>query len=142
MKKFMFLICAVAAALLVGCGKDPLAEVRSAAERGDADAQYELCMRYSKGDGVAQDLDEALNWGVKAIEQGHEKAFMWLRDSAEQGFVQSQYRLGWCYYESRRVPKNHALSVKWWTEAAKQGHVHALYDLAGCYYYGDGTEQD
>ena len=127
MKKFMFLICAAAALFFAGCG-DPL---REAAEKGDANAQYELCIRYATGDGVKQDLDEAINWGVKAIEQGHEKAFMWLRDSAEQGFVQSQYRLGWCYYESKRVPKNHVLSVKWWTEAAKQGHVHAQY--AGCW---------
>ena len=67
MKKFMFLICAAAALFFAGCG-DPL---REAAEKGDANAQYDLAMCYQYGDGVEQNRSEAFTLFRKASRQGY-----------------------------------------------------------------------
>ena len=54
------------------------------AERGDAGAQYNLGVRYDKGQGVPQDSKEAVKW---------------YRLSAEQGNVDAQFNLGFMYNE-------------------------------------------
>ena len=42
---------------------------RKAAEQGDAKAQFNLALRYYKGEGVTQDYAEAAKWYRKAAEQ-------------------------------------------------------------------------
>jgi TPR repeat protein len=49
-------------------------EYRKAAEQGDAAAQYNLGIRYEKGEGIPQDYKEAVKWYRKAAEQGHADA--------------------------------------------------------------------
>jgi hypothetical protein len=46
------------------------AEMRAAAEQGDASAQSKLGQMYLNGDGVPQDLAEAVKWIRLAAEQG------------------------------------------------------------------------
>lgn len=46
---------------------------------GKAWAQYDLGLRYLKGDGVAQDQDAARKWLAAAASQGHEDARQRLR---------------------------------------------------------------
>ena len=48
--------------------------LHKAAEQGDADAQFNLGLCYSKGEGVAQDKAAAAKWLRKAAEQGHQAA--------------------------------------------------------------------
>ncbi|MCP4042237.1 MAG: SEL1-like repeat protein, partial [Gammaproteobacteria bacterium] len=43
-----------------------MAEVEQAAEKGDAESQYELALRYQSGKGVKQDFVSAANWYYKA----------------------------------------------------------------------------
>ena len=50
--------------------REAAARYRKAAETGDANAQYNLGMMYSKGQGVPQDFKEAVAWYRKAAEQG------------------------------------------------------------------------
>ena len=50
------------------------AEIRSAAEQGDADAQYKLGFCYLNGDGVPSDPAEGMRWWRKAAAQGHADA--------------------------------------------------------------------
>ncbi len=47
---------------------------RKAAERGDADAQFNLGVCYSKGESVKQDRAEAAKWLRMAAKQGHAPA--------------------------------------------------------------------
>ncbi len=47
-----------------------LREWRPLAKQGDADAQYNLVIMYSSGEGVPQDYAEAVRWYRKAAEQG------------------------------------------------------------------------
>ena len=69
MKKFMFLICAAAAVLLVGCGKeDPLAAVRSALDNtGKVILQDH--MRHCMVDAVAAGDTDAIDDLCQAIDK-------------------------------------------------------------------------
>lgn len=49
-------------------------EIRSAAEHGDADSQFDLGAMYLKGQGVPQDDVTAYAWSSLAAEQGEEVA--------------------------------------------------------------------
>src|SRR5688572_18792139 len=70
----------------------PLADVRGAAERGEAAAQLELANRLFFGDdGVAEDRAAAVSWFRKAAEQGHAEA---------------QHRLGLLYHGGRGVARD------------------------------------
>ena len=51
-----------------------IAELQSAAEAGDAEAQYQLGMDYLSGYDVEQDYALAAVWYEKAAEQGHMNA--------------------------------------------------------------------
>ena len=61
------------------------------AEQGYAAAQYNLGLRYAKGEGVAQDYKTAIKWYHLA---------------AEQGVAKAQIGLGVMYAKGRGVPKN------------------------------------
>jgi TPR repeat protein len=46
-------------------------EFKTAAEKGDARAQYSLAVMYNDGIGVKKNPDEAMTWFRKAAAQGH-----------------------------------------------------------------------
>lgn len=127
-KIFLTIFSAVLSTVLISCarlaGTDsgkrdfsalPPAELRAAAEQGDQKAQFNLGVRYYKGEGVEQNYAEAVKWFRKAAQQGDAKA---------------QYDLGVCYYEGEGVEQNYAEAVKWFQKAAQQGNASAQYNLA------------
>lgn len=139
------------------------ADLRTAAERGDAKAQYALGRSYFVGRGVAKDLVEAAAWFRKSAEQGcadaqvalgtcYEEgtgveqdavqAAAWYRKSAKQGEPNAGFRLAKCYEEGRGVEQDLAKAVAWYRKAALQGHVFAQRELAICYQTGRGVEPD
>ena len=67
-----------------------LDETRTAAEQGDASAQFHLGKLYGVGEkGVPQDHEEAIRWFRRAAEQGHANA----QDILGQAFRQWSW---WC----------------------------------------------
>lgn len=52
---------------------------KAQAAAGKASSQYDLGLRYLKGDGVAQDTEVARKWLSAAASQGHEEAKAKLR---------------------------------------------------------------
>ena len=62
----------IALCMTLGCSR--IDDVRSRAEQGDMDAQFELGWRYADGKGVTQSYPEAVKWYLKASEQGHKEA--------------------------------------------------------------------
>ena len=69
---------------LVELKKSPALRYRTAAEKGDIDAQFTLGNSYLKGEnGLKKDSHEAVKWFKKAAEQSHANA---------------QYTLGYLYY--------------------------------------------
>ena len=86
-------------------------KVNEAAERGDAQAQFELGKYY---------LEVLCNYP---------KAFEWLKKSAEQGNAQGQYGLGMCYYDGPGVEQNNFEAIKWLKKSAEQGLIDAQFNL-------------
>ena len=84
------------------------------AERGDAGAQFNLGVRYDKGQGVPQDSKEAVKW---------------YRLSAEQGNVDAQFNLGFMYNEGHGVQQDYKEAEKWSRLAAEQGDAIAKFIL-------------
>ena len=90
---------------------ETLEQVRKAAEKGDAVAQYNLGLRYVDGRGVAKDAAEAVKW---------------FRKSAEQGNANGQFELGYRYESGKGITKNGAEATKWYQKAAAQGNTNAM----------------
>ena len=104
-----------------------LAKFRSAAQQGNAAAQYNLGVMYRNGDGVAQDYKEAVRWYQLA---------------ARQGAAQAQHNLGVMYMNGRGVAQDYKEAVRWYRLAAKQGFTDAQHNLGVRYFLGQGVLQD
>lgn len=89
--------------------------LRSAAERGDASAQFIVATRYLDGEGVTQDVTRAAHWYQKA---------------ALAGLAPAQYRLATLFERGRGVPKDTATALIWYERAAAQGNVKAMHNAA------------
>jgi len=140
--------------------KSRAARYRSAAERGNAEAQLKLGSLYFSGIGVPFNQAEAVKWFLKAAEQGDSEAHCRLaycyfngngvpedrteamrryHIAAELGNVNAQWRLGAYYLNGIEVPKDAEEAVKWFRKAAEQDYYHAQYLLGRCYFEGTGV---
>ena len=108
-----------------------VADVRIAAEAGDAEAQQDLGLRYLKGDGVGRDLKQAVNLFRSAAAQGHRAAQLNL-DSL----------LCYMYYRGDGLPKDDAAALNACRKAAQSGEPAALMNLGFMYAQGRGVAQD
>ena len=109
---FLFLLAPLAS---LHSAQEPLdaaviAELRSDAEQGHAEAQFSLGWLYHNGDGVAQDYVKARDWYLKAAEQGHAEA---------------QSSLGGLYVNGHGVAQNYTMAYVWFNSAAAQGNTDA-----------------
>ena len=136
-----------------GVKKSAVAEAKSAAEKGDAAAQFRYAEMLRDGRDVAKNMREAVRWTRKAADAGHapaqcqmglfymnglgvdkdeDKAVEWLNKAAAQNHVQAQYNLG-VYYARFSDRKSRSLAMKWLNEAVKQDYADAQYNLAKLY---------
>ena len=139
--------------------KDKILELSN---EGDVFAQASAAWGYREGYGTAVDHVEAVEWVLKAAEQGYaraqwklgdmyengdgversyEKAAEWVLKAAEQGYADAQYKLGKMYYYGRGVEKSYEKAVEWYLKAAEQGYASAQNDLGVMYYTGTGVER-
>lgn len=132
---------------------------RRAAVRGQASAQYNLGYLYAKGQGVPFDDDEARLWFDRAMNSGSLIAAKKIREMAQRGDTEAQYRLGLWYIKGNQIPEEKesnledlvGLLVKagktvvkkavalvsdetpegmdWLSKAANQGHSQAQFTL-------------
>ena len=140
-----------------------LADLMKRAERGEAEAQFNLGQMYRKGEGVPMDAAKAVEWFQKAAEQGNAdaqsnlgsmydegegvskdaaKAVEWWQKAAAQGYAQAQFRLGLAYDVGEGVPKDAAKAVEWYQKAAAQGVPSAQWELGEMYLLGEGVATD
>ena len=106
-RSIVFLICLLP--FTVFSNKKPelhFNEVKLTAIEGDADAQFELAGLYAEGDGVKQNLTEAVNLYRKAAEQGH---------------VGAQFKLGLSYQNGKGVPQSDTDAYIWLNISADNG---------------------
>ena len=102
-------------------------ETMAEANQGAAYAQSNLGFRYYNGDGVPENMAEAVKW---------------YRIAADQGKVDAQFNLGVIYERGIGVPENDAEAVKWYRKAADHGDAEAQYNLGVMYYNGDGVPEN
>src|SRR3954464_4303152 len=81
-------------------------QLRVFAEKGNAEAQYNLALTYEGGGAVPQDYSQAMKWYLKA---------------AESGLASAQNNLALLFDKGHAVDRNYEEAVKWYSKAAEQG---------------------
>ncbi len=109
--------------------KEALKWFKLAAEKGDADAQYNLGMMHYAG------------FGKKHYKENSE-AYRWVRKAAEQGHAKAQFRLGEMYDNGEGVREDSKEALKWYTASANAGYVDAEYLLGNIYLKGWVVQKD
>ena len=97
------------------------------AEKGTADDQYNLGVRYERGSGVSQSYQEAVRW---------------YRLSAMQGYKDAQYKLCEMSERGQGLPQDYQEALRWCDLAADQGHGRAMFMLGRLHHTGHGVSQD
>ena len=148
---------------LLTAAEDRVIDLIERAQKGDADAQFNLGHKFYAGDGMPKDHTEAVKWYGKAAEQGlasaqfnlgnmyargegipkdSTEAVKWYRKAAEQGLVNAQFNLGNMYSKGEGVTKDSTEAVKWWRKAAEQNFASAQFNLGVMYAGGYGVPKD
>lgn len=124
-----------------------ISEWRGPADKGDADAQFNLGQAYKLGRGVPQDLVQAEKWYKKAADQGHlqasdnyglvlfqsnrrAEALPYLQASAQRGEPRAQYVLGTGHFNGDFVEKDWVKAYALMTRASAQQLPQATTNLA------------
>ena len=102
-------------------------ELMLKAEKGDADSQNKLGVRYAHGQGVKHDYAEAAKW---------------FRAAADQGYAKAQCNYGISCGKGQGVALDKVEAAKWFRAAADQGYAKAQYILGDCYLLGFGVKHD
>ena len=135
----------------------------TAAEKGNAEAQYWLAILYEHGRGTKQNYAKARQWYEKAAKQGdinaqvslgqmykdgkggkqdYSKARQWWEKAAQKGSAYAQKRLGDLYSDGHGVKQDYDKARQWWEKAAAQNNGEALSHLGWFYENGKGGEPD
>ncbi|WP_343229925.1 hypothetical protein [Roseimicrobium sp. ORNL1] len=136
--------------------------LRSRAESGEPQAQFELVHRLRDGRGVPKDEAEAMRWAHRAADSGHpdamdfvgfaylrgsvvkrspEIAFGYFKASAPQS-AQAAFNLGQCYFGAQGTEQDIPRALEWWKKAAQRGHGRAAASAAMAYFSGEGVARD
>lgn len=118
------------------------ASLMVAANKGEAQAQFEIAERYETADGVIRDDELAIEWYERAAIQGHTDAksaiqrlrndgrdVRSIRKAAEMGFASSQCTLGLMYLDGIGVKADREKAIQWLEKSAEQGFVKAKFEL-------------
>jgi hypothetical protein len=96
---------------------------RPLADKGDADAAFNLGQAYRLGKGVSLDLAQAQGWLERAARKGH---------------VDAQATLGLLLFQNG----NRVSAMRWLKSAAEAGEPRALLMVGTALYNGDGVPSD
>ena len=92
-----------------------------------AAALHNKAVSYALGEGVEQNLEQAL---------------LFTKAAAEKGFPMAQYNLGLAYFNGDVMEQDYEKGIFWLTKAAKRGVVQAQYNLGRYYLDGIGVVED
>ena len=137
--------------------------LEKAAQLGHSAAQNHLGVDYQRGEGVPKDIQKAIYWYPKAINQENPKAMrnlgllykngkevpqdyqkaleLFLR-SAQLGNDGAMNTLAIMYEDGLGVARDLDEAVKWYQKAADKGNTKAIYNLGLFYYNAEGAARD
>jgi uncharacterized protein len=136
-------------------------QVSELAEKGNAQAQYNLGMMLNNGIGTNKNPALALEWFEKSSQAGDplaaykagcyyggqfkdvvkvdlEKSLRYKLTAAEAGYSLAQHDVANAYSQRNQFPE----ALKWWEAAAKQGYPMSLYNLSVTYKSGKVVPKD
>jgi hypothetical protein len=140
-----------------------IADLRRAADDGDAAAMIMLAQKLEKGDGIPQDDAAAFELFHEAADGGHPyalvvagrrlqlgegcekdlaRAIEYFRKAADQDFPLGLHCLGECYLNGEGVPKDEARGLSLLQRGADMDDSGCLAELGDCYENGRGTAVD
>jgi len=119
----LFSACALFAQSIPAPESQELADLRKAADAGDARKQYALGNKYYFGTGVPKDHDEGMRW---------------LRRAAEHGDAEIQRGVGFIYW----LDGNERETIYWYQKSAAQGNFLATSNLFSYCLKGTITQKD
>lgn len=126
---------------------------------GDAEAQYQLGVKFYNGIGTAQDFTAAARWFTMAAAQGHsgaeanlglqyqegtgvefdiDKAHELYKSAAAKGQGLAAHNLGYLAETSGKLEE----AAKWYERGAELGQANSISSLAFAYSNGRGVPQD
>lgn len=138
-------------------------DLRLWADRGDADAQFELGIRLLTGEGLEKKPEEGAKFIQAAAAQNHlraqhvlgtlyeegigvkqdfKKAAEWYRKAANYGLPMAQHSMGVLYDTGRGVDKDPKEAAQWFRKAANQDHAPSQAAYASKLERGDGLDKD
>ena len=110
-----------------GPEKTDLVYLSEAATFGDPQAMLQLGIRYSRGDGIAQD---------------HVKAFEWFTKAAQDEVPLAMGCVGEAYENGTGVARDLAKAAEWYRQGADRGDAPCQAQLGECYELGKGVQVD
>ncbi len=125
----------------------------------DANAQFEIGLKYYRGDGAPYDTVLAAYWFSKAADQDHTgaqrllgllhnnegayvSAINFFRKAADKGHAQAQFWLGLQYFWGHGVEPDKVLAAYWCRKAADLGDLDAQSRMGWLYEGGNGISKD
>ena len=105
----------------------PVENLQAQAAQGDSESQYQLGLMYRAGNGVEENVYQAIHWLTRAANANNAKA---------------QYALAMLYRENMSNPDDGKKAVSWYRRAAQAGNADAQYSLGLLYANGDLVKQD
>lgn len=135
----------------------------SLANQNDPKACYNLGLMYQEGDGVPQNMDEAVKWYTKAADLqyrdaqytlgalvfqrqihsiSYPQAAAYYEQAANLGHVKSQLNLGMLYFRGDVIAQDLPAAVHWLSLAASNNNSEAQGYMANMYQQGVGVPQD
>jgi TPR repeat protein len=120
---------------------------QQAAQAGNSWAELQIGYQYQYGEGVPQNLSEAVRWYTRSAQHGNARgqknlgqmyeeggvaedwvtAARWYQKSADQNWKNGQYALGRAYQFGIGVPQNRQKAIEWFQRAAANGDSEAAY---------------
>lgn len=136
--------------------------LRAAALKGDANAAYEIALRYADGRGVTANFEEAAKWYDRAakanlvpalfrlgtlyekglgVRKDLETANRYYRAAADRGNAKAMHNLAVLEADGGGKP-NYKAAAYWFTKAAEHGVADSQFNLGILYARGIGVEQN
>ena len=102
-------------------------QIKSLAEKGDAEAELQMGLRYL-----------SIAWGIK----DDKIAAQWFEKAAQHNQIKAQYRYGLALLEGQGVVQDYKTAFYWLEKAAQQGHAQAQAALGEMYHAGIAVKGD
>lgn len=121
---------------------DSIRNIMQEAQKGDATAQNEVGGWYYRGQHVAQNYDEAIQWWAKAAKQGNPQAIgnMGLCYQLGKGVPQDSLKASQLYLRSIKDGNKALFDQN--VDLANQGNIFSCMLVAQCYQTGVGVKKD